>query len=55
LAAADYWWQRREFEEPAFRMSKEEIKEEYKQMEGDPLVRSRIRQRQSVKWRLSSG
>lgn len=45
LAAADYWWQRREFE-TSIRMSKEEIKEEYKQMEGDPLIRSRIRQRQ---------
>ncbi|MDI9484258.1 MAG: flagellar biosynthesis protein FlhB [Bacillota bacterium] len=45
IAAADYWWQRREFEE-SIKMSKEEIKEEYKQMEGDPQVRSRIRQRQ---------
>lgn len=45
VAAADYWWQRREFE-TSIRMSKEEIKEEFKQMEGDPLVRSRIRQRQ---------
>jgi len=45
VAAADYWWQRREFES-SIRMSKEEIKEEFKQMEGDPLIRSRIRQRQ---------
>ncbi len=45
IAAADYWWQRREFED-SIKMSKEEIKEEYKQMEGDPQVRSRIRQRQ---------
>lgn len=45
LAAADYWWQRREFEN-SIKMSKEEIKEEYKQMEGDPLIRSKIRQRQ---------
>lgn len=45
LAAADYWWQRREFES-SIRMSKEEIKEEYKQLEGDPQIRSRIRQRQ---------
>lgn len=35
VAAADYWWQRREFE-TSIRMSKEEIKEEFKQMEGDP-------------------
>jgi len=45
IAAADYWWQRREFEN-SIKMSKEEIKEEYKQMEGDPLIRSKIRQRQ---------
>lgn len=45
IAAADYWWQRREFEN-SIKMSKQEIKEEYKQMEGDPLVRSKIRQRQ---------
>jgi flagellar biosynthetic protein FlhB len=45
LAAADYWWQRREFEN-SIKMSKEEIKEEYKQLEGDPMIRSRIRQRQ---------
>lgn len=45
VAAADYWWQRREFED-SIKMSKQEIKEEYKQMEGDPLIRSQIRQRQ---------
>lgn len=45
IAAADYWWQRREFEN-SIKMSKQEIKEEYKQMEGDPLIRSKIRQRQ---------
>lgn len=45
IAAADYWWQRREFEN-SIKMSKEEIKEEYKQLEGDPLIRSQIRQRQ---------
>ena len=45
IAAADYWYQRREFED-SIKMSKEEIKEEYKQMEGDPLIRSQIRQRQ---------
>jgi len=27
-------------------MSKQEIREEYKQTEGDPLIRSKIRQRQ---------
>lgn len=45
IAAMDYWFQRREFED-SIKMSKEEIKEEYKQMEGDPLIRSKIRQRQ---------
>ncbi|NMA61629.1 MAG: flagellar biosynthesis protein FlhB [Firmicutes bacterium] len=45
VAAGDYWFQRREFED-SIKMSKEEIKEEYKQMEGDPLIRSQIRQRQ---------
>lgn len=45
IATADYWYQRREFED-SIKMSKEEIKEEYKQMEGDPLIRSQIRQRQ---------
>ncbi len=45
IAAADYWWQRREFEN-SIKMSKQEIKEEYKQMEGDPQIRSKIRQRQ---------
>ena len=38
-------YQRWEFER-SIRMSKQEIKEEYKQMEGDPLVKRRIRQRQ---------
>ncbi|HKM43281.1 MAG TPA: flagellar biosynthesis protein FlhB, partial [Limnochordia bacterium] len=45
IAAADYWWQRREFEN-SIKMSKQEIKEEYKQMEGDPQIRAKIRQRQ---------
>lgn len=45
LAAADYLYQRWEFEQ-SIMMSKEEIKEELRQTEGDPLVRSKIRQRQ---------
>ena len=45
LAAADYLYQRWEFEQ-SIRMSKQEIKEELRQTEGDPLVRSKIRQRQ---------
>ncbi|BCV20826.1 flagellar biosynthesis protein FlhB [Moorella sp. Hama-1] len=45
LAAADYVFQRREFQRN-LRMTKQEIKEEMKQMEGDPLVRSRLREKQ---------
>lgn len=45
IAIVDYWYQRHEFEN-SIKMSKEEIKEEYKQMEGDPQIRSKIRQRQ---------
>lgn len=45
VAAADFlfqWWQ---FEKN-IKMSKQEVKEEYKQMEGDPQVKSKIKQRQ---------
>ena len=45
LALADYAYQKWEFEK-SIKMSKQEIKEEYKQMEGDPLVKRRIRQKQ---------
>ncbi len=45
LGLFDYAYQKYEFEK-SIRMSKQEIKEEYKQMEGDPLVKRRIRQRQ---------
>ena len=44
-AAADFlfqWWQ---FERK-LKMSKQEIKEEFKQMEGDPQIKSKIKQRQ---------
>lgn len=45
VAAGDYlfqWWQ---FEKN-LRMSKQEIKDEYKQMEGDPQIKSKIKQKQ---------
>jgi flagellar biosynthetic protein FlhB len=42
LAAADYFFQRWELEKE-MRMSKQEIKEEAKSREGDPLIKSRIR------------
>ena len=45
LALADYIFQSWRFEEN-LKMSKEEIKEEYKQREGDPKVKAKIRERQ---------
>ncbi|MFH1147789.1 MAG: flagellar biosynthesis protein FlhB [Pseudomonadota bacterium] len=42
IAALDYGFQRWEFER-GMRMTKQEIKEEYKQSEGDPMVKSRIK------------
>jgi flagellar biosynthesis protein FlhB len=44
IAAADYMYQRWFFEK-GMRMSKEEIKEEMKQSEGNPQIRARLRQR----------
>jgi flagellar biosynthetic protein FlhB len=45
IGLLDYLFQRREFE-ASIRMTKEELKEELKETEGDPLIRSRIKQRQ---------
>ncbi len=42
LAAADYAYQRFEWER-GLRMTKEEVKQEHKETEGDPILRSRIR------------
>jgi flagellar biosynthesis protein FlhB len=42
LAIVDYFYQRWDFERK-LRMSKQEMKDEYKQTEGDPMVKSRIR------------
>ena len=42
LAILDYAYQRWEFEK-GIRMSKQEVKDEFRQTEGDPLVKSRIR------------
>lgn len=44
IAIPDYLFQRHQFKE-SLKMTKQEIKEEYKQLEGDPLVKSRLRQR----------
>ena len=45
IAAADYFVQFR-FHQKDLRMTKQEIKEEYKQMEGDPQIKSKIKQKQ---------
>ena len=45
LAVADYVYQWWEYEKN-LRMSKDEIKEEYKQMEGDPQVKGKIKEKQ---------
>lgn len=43
-AAADYVFQRREFEKN-LRMTRRELRDEHKRTEGDPLIRSRLRER----------
>ena len=45
IAAADYFYQWWEYERN-LRMSKQEIKEEFKQMEGDPQIKGKIKERQ---------
>lgn len=45
LALADYVYQRWQYERD-LKMTKEEVKDEIKQLEGDPQVRSRIRSKQ---------
>ncbi|MDF1569766.1 MAG: EscU/YscU/HrcU family type III secretion system export apparatus switch protein, partial [Spirochaetaceae bacterium] len=44
FAIPDYFFQRRQHRE-SLKMSKHEIKEEFKETEGDPLIKSRLRQR----------
>ncbi|MGL4982919.1 MAG: flagellar biosynthesis protein FlhB [Treponemataceae bacterium] len=44
VSIPDYLVQRRQFIE-SLKMTKQEVKEEYKMLEGDPLVKSRLRQR----------
>ena len=43
IAALDYFWQRMQFM-ARNRMSKQDIKEEYRQNEGDPTIKAKIRQ-----------
>ena len=45
VAAADYLYQWWDYEQQ-LRMSKHEIKEEYKQTEGDPQIKGKIKERQ---------
>ncbi|MBA2873977.1 flagellar biosynthesis protein FlhB [Thermaerobacillus caldiproteolyticus] len=45
LAFFDYLYQRFDFEKN-IRMSKQDIKDEYKKTEGDPLIKSKIKQKQ---------
>ena len=45
LGVLDYIYQRWEHEQ-SLKMTKQEVKEEYKQMEGDPQIRARQKQRQ---------
>jgi flagellar biosynthetic protein FlhB len=45
LAIMDYGYQRWQFSQD-MRMTKQEVKDEYKQIEGDPIVKNRIRQAQ---------
>jgi flagellar biosynthetic protein FlhB len=53
LAGLDYLFQRWTFEK-SLRMTKQEVKEEFKQTEGDPIAKSRIRslQRQMARRRM---
>jgi flagellar biosynthesis protein FlhB len=53
FGAVDYAWQRRRFE-ASIRMTKQEVKEEQKREEGDPLIRQRVRrlQRERARQRM---
>lgn len=55
LAVFDYAYQKFEFEKK-LRMTKQEVKEEYKRTEGDPLIKARIRsiQRERARQRMLS-
>jgi flagellar biosynthesis protein FlhB len=53
LALLDYLYQRWEYEK-GLRMSRQEVKDEYKQSEGDPIIKARIRriQREAARKRM---
>ncbi len=44
ISVADFIFQKRQFIE-SMKMSRQEVKEEYKELEGDPLVKGRMKQR----------
>ncbi len=44
VALLDYLYQRMEFEK-SIRMTKQEVKDEFKQREGDPMIKARVRDR----------
>lgn len=43
ITGADWLWQRHRFQKKMM-MSREEVKEEYKQTDGDPMIKARLRQ-----------
>ncbi len=45
IAIADYFWNRRQFEQ-GIRMTKEEVKDEMKNAEGNPEIKGRLKRRQ---------
>jgi flagellar biosynthesis protein FlhB len=45
IGAADYYWNRRKFED-SIKMTKQEVKDEAKNAEGNPEIRARIRRKQ---------
>jgi flagellar biosynthetic protein FlhB len=45
ISVLDYFYQKYDYEKN-LRMSKQDIKDEHKNMEGDPIIKSRIKQRQ---------
>ena len=45
IAVADYYYQKHDYDKNLM-MSKQEIKEEFKQMEGNPQIKSKIREKQ---------
>lgn len=51
VAALDYFYQRKRHEKDLM-MTKQEVKEEYKQLEGDPKIKGKIRQKQRQMSRL---